>query len=357
MHSDRLAISTEVSAQQNTIRPLGPARLPSSMRHLFGDESSSEPPLSVGNFLAAAAPSSFTFNIPGSSFGDLAIPESNSSAPTARPMARNKSKAPTSAAVQENATSRSSLDDTPYPPPLGPGIPRGGSKEVLPPLGPGIPQIKKAPLPPLGPGIPAASKATLPPLGPGIPRGNKPIVVSASPSPPPSPAPFSINKASDDQSAPDSPSPFVTIPDLDSSEAHELADMPAQQSLRGLGRVRSKSSASANQRRMPGDASSTIAPVLNLDTAKAAGFASSPYAPDNLESPDLTSSGPFASVSVSHQTTHSFDTSLPDTLQRQLPSPGPSMYPMERARSETPGRGLRVDLPDLKDVLKVMHRT
>jgi hypothetical protein len=345
----------------HTIRPPAPARLPSSMRHLFGEENmSTEPPFSVGNFLAAATPSAFTFNGPGVSPGGLDVPEASSNASTARPIARNKGKLAINVPTVESDTSRpsSAQGDGPALPTLGPGVPRGG-RDALPPLGPGIPAVKKAPLPPLGPGISASTKPTPPPpLGPGIPRGSKPIQLSGPSSP-------SLSSKSNDltynrdlhgfSSRDDHPT--VNIPNFDDAvEEEQPLMMSSQPSLRNMGRRRSKSSASATQRITPGNAVPSAPPILNLDTRKAAEFAASQYTQHEREEPHafINPSGQSrAGASVTHQTTHSFDTSLPDTLHRRLPSSAPVFHSMERSRSETAARGLRVDLPELKDVLKV----
>lgn len=356
-------ISDSPQLAVHAIRPPAPARLPSSMRHLFGEETASiEPPFSVGNFLAAAVPSTFTFSGPGASLGGLDTPESTSNVPTARPIARNKLKlspgTPTTEDVAARAAS-SQVGGAMLPPFLGLGIPRS-AEALLPPLGPGIPAAKKAPLPPLGPGIPAANKPALPPLGPGIPRTAKPIPWSS----PPSGQPSSSKEVAHDWEPHGFSSadghPTVTVPDFD---AEQPSGASSQISSPGIGRIRSKSSASATQRVISDtttpyeDAPPSAPPVLNLDTRRAAEFAASQYVRDELDDPN-----PFtdslgesrASAAVVHQTAHSFDTSLPDTLHRQPPGPGPVLPPMGRSRSDTAGRSVRGDLPELKDVLKVM---
>jgi hypothetical protein len=375
-----LGVEGDSSAQQ-TIRPSAGGRLPSSMRHLFGDENAtSEPPPAIASFLNAASPSPFSFNSTLiSPSGLLDTPDMPSNAPTAKPVNRNKAKFSPSVTTSDDDISRPSSSQggksTPTLPPLGLGLPRVG-KESLPPLGPGLPRGGKEPLPPLGPGIPASnrpaplgpgipasSKPSLPPLGPGIPRGTQPTATSTPLSPSPqssflpvqAPDTSAIAKISHPALSSDN-SPVVTIPNLDAAGGDETFGFPSQTPSRGLGRARSKSSASANQRKLTaGDAAPFAPPPLNLDIKKAAGFIPSPLVPDGSRSRKDSTGNPVVNVTALHQTTHSFDSSLPDTLHRRFPNPGPSPSPMGRSRSAAAGPGLKVDLPDLKDVLKVIN--
>jgi hypothetical protein len=357
---ESLGLPSDDTSALHTLRPSGGGRLPSSMRHLFGDDTKfTEAPLSVSNFLTAATASPFNFNSNSRSGPSMDGMDPPSNTPTARP-ARNHGKNGKSTLAPDEDQPPSASEGSKAPLPLlGAGIPRGGAGS-LPPLSPGIPQSAKAGpavsqsrqnnVPPLGPGIPRIAKPGLPALGPGIPRGSKPAFDTPLPKEVvPSKPVSSFSAASEDSPA------TITIPNFDTLSERPMA-LPPPAPVRTLGRARSKSSASANQRKLTIDASHYPTSSADLDVRNTAvAVPSSEEERDDRGYPRnaLASSGVTKFGSL-HQTTHSYDSILPDTLHRRLPSPAPSTAsPLGRSRSAAPDSGLRIDLPDLKDVLKV----